>query len=69
MTGSFSVKFVGLFVVILVGFRAIAELWEILGDLSYPVVNDSVSISYFVIIHHNEELFRTNPLRKSIFLK
>jgi len=38
MTGSFSVKFVGLFVVILVGFRAIAELWDILGDLSYPVV-------------------------------
>ena len=38
MTGSLSIKFVGLFVVILVGFRAIAELWDILGDLSFPVV-------------------------------
>lgn len=33
-----SVKFVGLFVVILVGLRTVAELWEILGNLSYPVM-------------------------------
>lgn len=38
MTGSLSIKFVGLFVVIFVGIRAIAELWDILGDLSFPVV-------------------------------
>ena len=38
LVGSVSVKFVGVFVVFLVGFRAIADLWEILGDLSRPVV-------------------------------
>lgn len=38
LVGSVAVKFVGVFVVFLVGFRAIADLWEILGDLSRPVV-------------------------------
>lgn len=38
LAGSVSVKFVGVFVVFLVGFRAIADLWDILGDLSKPVV-------------------------------
>lgn len=33
-----SVKFVGLFVVILVGLRTISELWDVLGDLSRPVM-------------------------------
>jgi dolichyl-phosphate-mannose-protein mannosyltransferase len=36
-----SVKFVGLFIVLLVGLRTIKDLWNILGDLSKP-------ISYFV---------------------
>ncbi|XP_046641821.1 protein O-mannosyl-transferase 2-like isoform X1 [Daphnia pulicaria] len=34
---SVAVKFVGIFVVIFVGFRTIADLWEILGDISRPV--------------------------------
>lgn len=34
-----SVKFVGLFVVLLVGLMTIADLWSILGDLSQPVVS------------------------------
>lgn len=38
LAGSVSVKFVGVFVVFMVGFRAIADLWDILGDLSRPVV-------------------------------
>lgn len=38
LSGSVSVKFVGLFVVTLVGIRTIVDLWEILGDLSRPVV-------------------------------
>ena len=42
LTCAISVKFVGLFVVILVGFRVIADLWEILGDLSRPVVSCSL---------------------------
>uniref|UniRef100_A0A0P4XP58 Protein O-mannosyl-transferase 2 n=1 Tax=Daphnia magna TaxID=35525 RepID=A0A0P4XP58_9CRUS len=37
MAGSFSVKFVGLFLVFLVGMRAIYDLWIILGDMSHPV--------------------------------
>ncbi|XP_072930161.1 protein O-mannosyl-transferase 2 isoform X2 [Epargyreus clarus] len=32
-----SVKFVGLFVVMFVGLRTIADLWNVLGDLSKPV--------------------------------
>lgn len=34
-----SVKFVGLFVVLWVGLRTIVDLWNILGDLSRPVVS------------------------------
>lgn len=34
-----SVKFVGLFVVILVGLHTINELWNVLGDLSKPAVS------------------------------
>lgn len=45
LTGSVSVKFVGLFVVILVGFRVIADLWDILGDLSQPV---SYTVKHFL---------------------
>lgn len=41
LTGAVSVKFVGLFVVAFVGVRVIADLWDILGDLSHPVVRMS----------------------------
>lgn len=34
-----SVKFVGLFMVLLAGLRTIADLWDILGDLAKPVVS------------------------------
>ncbi|CAG9813205.1 unnamed protein product [Phaedon cochleariae] len=34
-----SVKFVGLFVVLLVGLMTVADLWNILGDLSKPVTH------------------------------
>lgn len=44
MTGSFAVKFVGLFAVLLVGVRAIYELWVILGDMSQPVVNITLTL-------------------------
>lgn len=37
LTCSVSVKFVGLFVILLVGLRVIADLWQILGDLSNSI--------------------------------
>ena len=42
LAGAVGVKFVGLFVVIAVGFRAISDLWDILGDLSKPVVRTAL---------------------------
>ena len=35
--GAFSVKFVGLFVILLVGLNTVEQLWVILGDLSKPI--------------------------------
>lgn len=37
--GAISVKFVGLFVILLVGLNTIEQLWEILGDMSQPISN------------------------------
>ena len=36
---AFSVKFVGLFVIILLGVNTISELWDILGDVSKPFIH------------------------------
>jgi len=46
-----SVKFVGLFVVSLVGLITIADLWNILGDMSRPVV--SVFFSFVYMYYKN----------------
>lgn len=48
---SVAVKFVGIFVVIFVGCRTIADLWEILGDLSRPVVFSLFCISWHISIN------------------
>jgi dolichyl-phosphate-mannose--protein O-mannosyl transferase len=40
ISSAVSVKFVGLFVVILVGTRTAADLWDVLGDLSKPIVSN-----------------------------
>ncbi|PSN36572.1 Protein O-mannosyl-transferase 2 [Blattella germanica] len=45
LASAISVKFVGLFVVILVGFHTVADLWDVLGDLSKPV---SYTMKHFV---------------------
>ena len=36
---AFSVKFVGLFVILLLGINTIYELWNILGDISKPFIH------------------------------
>jgi len=43
IASAISVKFVGLFVVILVGIHTAADLWDVLGDLSKPIVSDFTS--------------------------
>lgn len=45
ITCAFSVKFVGLFIVALVGIRTIYDMWLILGDVSQPI---SYSIKHFL---------------------
>lgn len=44
-----SVKFVGLFVVLLVGLHTINDLWIVLGDLAKPVVSHRF---HFIQWHH-----------------
>lgn len=58
-----SVKFVGLFVVLLVGLITIADLWDILGDMSKPVVSTNqfylnflCSIFHYLQVQENETL-------------
>lgn len=46
-----SVKFVGLFVVLLVGFMTIADLWEVLGDMTRPVVCFNLFLLHKIIIN------------------
>lgn len=38
LSGSLGVKFVGLFVILLVGMNTASDLWILLGDLSLPLV-------------------------------
>lgn len=45
LAGSISVKFVGLFVVLLVGIFTIGQLWDILGDMNKPL---SYSCKHFM---------------------
>lgn len=50
LSATISVKFVGLFVVFLVGFHTVNELWLILGDLQKPIV--SIILNYIYSIRN-----------------
>jgi len=47
----FSVKFVGLFVILLIGVSTVSELWQLLGDLDVPMVGRILE-SYKLEIKH-----------------
>lgn len=42
LAGALGVKFVGLFVILLVGLNTAWDLWRLLGDLSLSLVNNSI---------------------------
>lgn len=48
-----SVKFVGLFVVLLVGLHTISDLWNVLGNLSKPVVRFCTFCNIFLKFFNN----------------
>lgn len=48
LAATISVKFVGLFIVLLVGVMTVRDLWEILGDLTKPVVSYSFKTKYVI---------------------
>jgi dolichyl-phosphate-mannose-protein mannosyltransferase len=45
IAGAISVKFVGLFVVLLVGLNTAEQLWDLLGDMTLPLMH---TIKHFV---------------------
>lgn len=53
LAGAMGVKFVGLFVVLLVGLNTIYDLWDLLGNLSLSLVSFkgfSLSVSLFCLL-------------------
>lgn len=54
LTGALGVKFVGLFVILLVGLNTISDLWRLLGDLSLSMVNKTYH--YSLLIGHRDDL-------------
>lgn len=56
-----SVKFVGLFIVLWVGIRTVADLWNMLGDLTRPVVRLLIKNKYLVVFFFIIKSSRIKP--------
>lgn len=50
LAGALGVKFVGLFVILLVGLNTIWDLWRLLGDLSLSLVNQNIILMVLFLI-------------------
>lgn len=50
LAGAVGVKFVGLFVILLVGLNTVWDLWGLLGDLSLSLVNSNVVSMVLVLM-------------------
>lgn len=54
LAGALGVKFVGLFVILLVGLNTLWDLWRLLGDLSLSLVNQNIALMVpFLIVLNN----------------
>jgi dolichyl-phosphate-mannose-protein mannosyltransferase len=61
-----SVKFVGLFVVLLVGLHTVSDLWDVLGDMTKPVVSRITTFSR--LFHLQLDLFPSRTQLRSCVL-
>ena len=64
----FSIKFVGLFVIVLVGISTAGELWRILGDLTLTMVTCLYSFIYWWISKKSVVMFFAKRFTKYFFV-